>query len=140
MCSAREVTNVGRALPLAEILAVRVRIGVMDIHFAKRSKRFKWKAGVHHIPGADPALLALKKDIDAFLRTANRPKKLRVFINPFGGKRKAAQNMAKVRPLFTLANVSSKFFLSFILGGVGRDCDHARTASGQLGEYCQKFG
>lgn len=72
----------------------------------KLGKNEKWKARVHVVHGTTESMTLLHAEIDRKLKEdSRRPKKLKVFINPFGGKRRAVQNMARVRPLFQLAKV-----------------------------------
>ncbi len=108
--------------------------GSIVLHGIKRTKKCKWKPDLHMITGDDKDMTALLSELQALLGQFNRPKKLKVFVNPFGGKRKAVQNMARVRGLFQLAGVCVCLpCLSSPPDHARGDGDHARRPGGRVG-------
>jgi hypothetical protein len=103
---ARWLIPLPRFVPFQEIFACRRTGSEVELHYIERRKKYKWRPCVCRLGGDERALGSLFHEVSGILSQFHtRPRKLRIFINPFGGKQRARENMAKVRPLFELAKV-----------------------------------
>eukprot|EP00039_Didymoeca_costata_P025434 m.13312 g.13312 ORF g.13312 m.13312 type:complete len:518 (+) comp4831_c0_seq2:168-1721(+) len=92
---------------MEEIVGTKVVLGdrLRLTTFTRRKRNAIWKPVVHEF------ILSSAKEMSQRINAAlsndkQRPKNLRIFINPFGGKGKARQHFESVRWLFDTANIS----------------------------------
>jgi ceramide kinase len=91
------------------LLAAAVPAGFKPDKDPMSGRREKLQIKRHTVRSTDKAaLLGFADSVTAAVRERcpNRPKKLRVYVNPFGGKGKGVQYLAKVQPLFDAAGVT----------------------------------
>jgi hypothetical protein len=76
------------------------------VYAIKRGKKHRWRPHKHDLQGEESDINALVSALQAhIIHDRARPARLKVFINPFGGRRKAVKNMSVVRGLFQIAGV-----------------------------------
>eukprot|EP00047_Mylnosiga_fluctuans_P021620 m.107010 g.107010 ORF g.107010 m.107010 type:complete len:478 (-) comp8963_c1_seq2:157-1590(-) len=94
-------------VPLREIWSVHHTLTSVTVHCVRRSKKCRWRPLQLVFFGDEREMGALSAELHTRIaQVPNRPRRIKVFINPFGGKRQATKNMAAVRGLFVTAGIS----------------------------------